>query len=169
MSVKRFQVKADGLIWLTPCKKATASKAADIDVIHVTNTGDLPNAGSMDRSLYITQYEHLKRPGPFTCNLKGVVTFVDDVYESNKGINMRAFSVSSSQYVIACMAYGEHATCEDIDVGNEIAIHKIQSRKGLKGQAGKMWIYDDAFVMCLGSGMPLPSPLLPDIVLTFME
>ena len=67
------------------------------------------------------------------------------------------------------LAYGEHATCEDIDVGNEIALHKIQSRKGLKGQAGKMWIYDDAFVMCLGSGMPLPSPLLPDIVLAFME
>ena len=82
---------------------------------------------------------------------------------------MRAFSVASPHHAIVCIAHGEHATCDEIDVGNEIALRKIQSRKGLKGQAGKMWIYDDAFVMCLGSGVPLPSTQLPEIVLTFAE
>ena len=133
------------------------------------NAVDVPSAGGMDRCLYITQYEHLRRPGPFICNVIGIVTYVDDVFESNKGTHMRAFSLASQNHVVPCMAFGEHATCEDIDVGNEIALHKIQSRKGLKGLVGKMWIYDDAFVMLLRSEVSLPSTNLPEIVLTFTE
>ena len=94
----------------------------------------------------------------FCCNIIGVVSAADEVYESNSGVPMLSFELLSSQrYIVKCMVYGCNAHAEIFVIGNEVAIQLAQSRKSIKGERSRLWVYDDAYVALLGAGHAVSS------------
>ena len=71
-----------------------------------------------------------------------------DIEESQQGVEMRAFKLQdSSGKWVTCMVHGRHASNEHLVVNNEIVIFFGVAMAGKEGQAGQIWVYDDAHVI----------------------
>ena len=71
---------------------------------------------------------------------------------------MLAFELFSSQNeMVECMAYGWNADSNTLVEGHKVAIQCMQSRQGLKGESGRLWVYDDSVIVVLGENYLLSS------------
>ena len=81
---------------------------------------------------------------------------------------MLAFELISSQNeMVECMAYGWNADSNSLVEGHKVAIQSMQSRQGLRGENGRLWIYDDSVVVVLRDNCPLSSTKSSPVTLMF--
>ena len=169
MLVKKFAVGRDPRAWLCPQRRLTASDTSSVEIREATTEESAClMEGALDETLYLEHYEKLQTPGPFLCNLIGIVHNLSDVFAAQDGTAMLAFELFSPQNeMVECKAYGWTADSNTLVEGHKVAIQTMQSRQGLKGERGRLWVYDDSVIVVLGENCLLSSTGSSPVTLTF--
>ena len=155
--VQRFSVRGDDKVHLVPCRKLVVSSNANIEIRRASGEEEARFASAvLDKSLLVSDFSQLQRAVPHLCNIIGFVRNVGEMYESSKGIPMREFElIGRGALFVKCLAFGAHAMAGEIVEKSEVAMYFVQASAGLKGESGRLWLYDDAQVVQLRVNAPM--------------
>ena len=113
----------------------------------------------LDARIYWSDFTKLVgSASPFCVSLKGCVTNVSGERESRQGVSMKEFTLGDTGgHYVQCMAHGRNAENDLVEEGTEVVVFFGQGQSGQRGEPGKVWLYDEAFILRTG-GQPQYAP-----------
>ncbi len=84
----------------------------------------------LSSQMYLVDFEVLSRTPPFSVNVMGIVTSIDEETRAQSEIPMRSFRLQDSAGThVACIAHGRHVDHPGLDVANEILFFHYGARR----------------------------------------